>query len=135
MQTDRDKQFADLTQFGYYTNEKLNWNRKNDFCILHSIICSLQSNDNEKKILIENLDFQFDVLAVTETWHTKDNIHFNPGIMERYQKYEGNPGFSMNEWCGFFINDTLAYNEWPDLHIKAKTQKQRKWIWNYMDWN
>lgn len=29
MQTDRDKQFADLTQFGYYTNEKLNWNRKN----------------------------------------------------------------------------------------------------------
>ena len=54
------------------------------------------------QILIDNLDFQFDVLVVTKTWHTKDNIHFNPGIIEEYRRYGGNPGPSMKGGCEFF---------------------------------
>ena len=111
------EQLADPTQFGYYTThefhiltEKLNLNRKNDFSIFHSSICSLQSNIDNMQILIDNLDFQFDVLAVTETWYTKDNFHFTPGIIEGYHRYEGNTGSSVKEGCGFFIKDTLVYN-------------------------
>ena len=47
--------------------EKLNLNRKNDFSILHANTCSLQSNVDNMQILIDGTDFQFDVLAVTET--------------------------------------------------------------------
>ena len=83
------------------------------------------------EILINNLEFQFDVLAVTENWHTKDSIHFIPGIIEGFHRYEGSPGSSMKGGCGFFIKETLAYTNWPDLDIRHKskgTEFETKWI-------
>ena len=70
------------------------------------------------------------VLGVTET-QTKDNIHFNPGIIEGYHRYERNPGSSMKGGCGFFIKDNLAYTDWPDLDIRHKSKGsefETKWI-------
>ena len=81
--------------------------------------------------LMHNLDFQFDVSAVTETWHTNHNICFNPGILEEYHRYEGNPGPSMKGGCGFFIKDTLAYTNRLDLDIINKSKGsefETKWI-------
>ena len=52
------------------------------------------------------MSIQIDGLAVTKTWHTKDNIHFNPGTIGEYQRYEGNPGSSMEEGVAF-LSKTL----------------------------
>ena len=83
------------------------------------------------QIFIDGTDFQFDVLAVTETWHTKDNIHFSPGMIQGYYRYEGKPGSSMKGGCGFFIKDTLAYTNRPDLgirHKRIRSEFETKWI-------
>ena len=61
MQTDPDEQLADSTHKFHKLNEKLYLNTKNDFNILHSNICSLQSNVDDIQILTDNVDFQFDV--------------------------------------------------------------------------
>ena len=74
------------------------------------------------QILINNLAFQFDVIAVTDTWYTKDAINFNPGIIETHHIYECNPGYSVKEECRSFIKDTLAYTNLLNLDIRHKSK-------------
>ena len=50
-------------------------------------------------MLIDNLDFQFDVVALTKTWHTIDYIHFNHGTLTGYHKYDGAEGSSNKDEC------------------------------------
>ena len=42
-----------------------------NFSIFHSSICSLPEDFDKLKILLDNLEHQFDVIALTETWHWK----------------------------------------------------------------
>ena len=50
-------------------------------------------------MLIDNLDLQFDVVALTKTWHTIDYIHFNHGTLTGYHKYDGAEGSSNKDEC------------------------------------
>ena len=34
---------------------------------------------------VYQLEHQFDVIALTETWHMKTNVNFTPGILSEYQ--------------------------------------------------
>ena len=73
----------------------LKLNKSENFSIYHSNICSLQGNFDKLEILLDNLEHQFDdVIALTETWHIKNNVSFTPGILSGYQKYEGLVGLS-----------------------------------------
>ena len=81
--------------------------------------------------LINNLDNQFDVIALTETWHTKNNIYFDSGQIEGYHNYEGTEGSSNKGGCGFFIKDSLAYTIRNDLNIKFQnktTEFEINWV-------
>ena len=99
-QLDPDEHIDDPTEFKYYTTHefhKLNANissRGADFSLFYSNICSLNGNKEKLQDLINNLDNQFDVIALTETWHTKNNIYFDSGQIEGYHKYEGTEGSS-----------------------------------------
>ena len=62
------------------------WENKPKLSIFHTNICSLNAENMED--LVHDMDFNFDVLAVTETWNpdkTKDK--FSPHHIEGYQKY------------------------------------------------
>ena len=87
--------------FNYYETHgfhklknNLKLNKSENFSILHFNICSLQGNFDKLEILLDNLEHQFGVIALTETWHMEKNINFTLGILSGYQKYEGLAGLS-----------------------------------------
>ena len=70
--------------------------------------------------MLDNLEHQFDVIALTETWHWKKNINFTPGIFSGYQKCEGLAGLSKKGWCGVYIKETIPYITRPDLSLNCQ---------------
>ena len=79
----------------------------------------MNANAEKMEDLLNDLDFKFDVLAVTETWNCEKN-KFSPHCIEGYHQYYGNTGSSGKGGCGFYINDTLNYIERKDLEIRIK---------------
>ena len=137
IKVDPDENITDVTSFNYFTTHEFHklskkTNEKNKiFSILHSNICSLQGNFDKLQLLRDNLDYKFDVIAITETWHTENSVHFHPGLIDGYHKYEGNTGSSKKGGCGFYVKDTVAFANRSDLDIKHKSNKsefETKWI-------
>ena len=70
---DPDEHIVDPTEFKYYTTHefhKLKTNisrRGTNSSLFHSNICSLNGNKEKLQDFINNLDYQFDVIALTET--------------------------------------------------------------------
>ena len=97
--SDPNASIADPVNFNYYETHafhklknNLKLNKSENLSIFHSNISSLKGNFDKLEILLDNLEHQFDVIALTETWHMKNNVNFTPGILSGYQKYEGLAG-------------------------------------------
>ena len=80
IKVDPDENITDVTNFNYFTTHEFHklskkTNEKNkSFNIEH--ICSLQGNFDKLQLLSDNLDYKFDVVAITETWHRESSVQF-----------------------------------------------------------
>ena len=123
--------------FDYYTTHEFykrlsNINAKNtaSFSLMHSNIFSANKNLENLELLSTSLGHNFDVIAVSETWITKDTDtqHLTlPG----YQKYYGTPGLSRKGGCGFFVGENICFIPRPDLDISYsdnKSEFEASWI-------
>ena len=122
-------------KFQYYDTHdfhKLKNKLKNPFSILHTNICSLQHNGNDLYDLLTDLEFKFDIVAVTETWNPEEKKHkFIPPVMEGYSPYQGITGSSLKGGCGLYVSSDLSFNPRKDLNIKIKTDSceiEASWI-------
>ena len=94
---------------------------KNPFSLLHTNIRSLQYNADNLKILLANLEFKFDIIALSETWNPDFKVHtFQPPILDGYINYSGTPGSSLKGGCGLYINKDLKPLPRKDLNVKIK---------------
>ena len=60
----------------------------------------------------------------------KNDANFTPGILSRYQKYEGLVGLSKKGGCGVYIKDKIPFIKRPDLSINFKnTQSEFEVLW------
>ena len=130
-----DSFYALEPKFRYYDTHEfhiLKDKLANPFSVLHSNISSLQHNGDELFDLIADLEFKFDVVAVSETWNPEDKKHkFIPPIMEGYSPYFGITGSSLKGGCGMYINSELSYNPRKDLNIRIKTEQcelEASWV-------
>ena len=57
--------------YGFYKLKKESVSSTETFSIMHTIICYLEGNFDKLEILLHNLDYNFDVIAPTETWHVE----------------------------------------------------------------
>ena len=48
------------------------WNKNKRLSILHINICSLNANAEQLETLLHDLDYKFDILALTETWNPEE---------------------------------------------------------------
>jgi hypothetical protein len=150
MNFDTDKNFnietdnndiEDATQlsvdFSYYLTHdfhKLIQKQKSpkNISILHSNICSLRGNFDKLEQLIINLDHEFDVIALTETWNSNEKSHlFKPGLLEGYQPYDGLSGTTRKSGCGFYIRNGIKYISRKDISLSYyddDNEYQIKWI-------
>ena len=68
-------------------------------------------------MLYSDLEYQFDVIALTETWHNDNNPSFAAGILPGYQKYESTSDITKKWGCGLYIKNTIPYILRTDLNI------------------
>ena len=121
--------FYDIDQFRKTKNM---WNKKRSLGIFHTNICSLQSNINNLEDLLHDLDYTFDVIAVSETWNPeKSKASFLPKRLDGYHEYHGVTGSSLKGGCGFYIKDTFTPIPRNDLGFKITTsgsETENCWI-------
>ena len=61
------------------------------------------------KNLKRNLEFNFDVIAVSETWISYPRENIKPRIIDGYQTYHGTKGHTLKTWSGFYIKNGLKF--------------------------
>ena len=136
---DPNDHVIDPTNFSYYLTHdfhklhKKNSNKTNNtnFSVLHTNICSLQGNFDNLEQLLNNLEYEFDIIALTETWHTEGNQNFIPGLLTGYQHYEGISGSTLKGGCGFYIKNNISFvvrQELTKKHSSSQSEYEAHWI-------
>ena len=80
---DPDEEIKDNSSFSYYTSNNLRklkdrFKNSKTFSLMHTNIESLNCNFEKLQYLIKDIDYKFDIIALTETWNNeKINIFFN----------------------------------------------------------
>ena len=107
-------------------------NDKNTFSVFHTNIESLMHNFDSLHNLLVNIDHSFDVIAVSETCNSKNNVfRFSIGAIEGYHDYCGTMGHSLKGGCGIFIKKSLKFIERIKLDISFYDENngyQTKWV-------
>ena len=122
-----DESLTIKPHFDYYDIDgfkkiKSLWNKKKTFSLIHTNVCSLQANIDQLEDLLFDLDFSFDVIALSETWHSDKTQNFSPKRLEGYLEYNGAKGSSLKGGCGFYIKDTFTPIPRNDLDFKIPDQ-------------
>ena len=73
-------------------------------------------------MLLSDLEYQFDVIALTETWLNDNNPSFVASILPWYQKYQSKSYSTKKGGCGRYIKITIPYILRTDLNIRHKSQ-------------
>ena len=97
--------------FDYFSNHKFHKLIKNislfgnkRFSLLHTNISSLLGNFDKLESLLLDLDSGFDVLALSETWHSKSNdTRFKNLSIPGFHPYFGLQGSYKNGGCRFSL--------------------------------
>ena len=121
--------YSDIHEF-HKIKQKLP-KKGNCFSLLHTNIQSLNHNFEQLEILINSLEYQFDIIALSEVWCPDDKLTFNPGILQGYLSYQGTKGSSLKSGCGMYIKNSLKTVERKDLSVKVCDQNnefQSFWI-------
>ena len=103
-----------------FKNTKTLWDTKQSLSLFHTNMCSLQANIEHLEDLLHDMNYDFDVLALTETWHS-DKTSFSPKRLDGYLDYLGTKGSSLKGGCGFYIKDSLTPIPRKDLEFKLDT--------------
>ena len=115
-------------KFDYYDIDEFKkvktlWNNKKSLSIFHTNICSLQANIEQLEDLLHDMDYSFDIIALTETWNpSKSKESFAPKRIEGYLDYLGVEGSSLKGGCGFYIKDIYTPIPRKDLEFKVTDQ-------------
>ena len=137
---DIDENLTSKNNFKYYTTHdfhkllkrKENSNVENCFLVLHTNISSLQCNFSKLELLLHNLDHNFKVIAVTETWNSVHKKQlFASKILLGYHQYEGMTGETLKSGSGCFIANDWSYfvrRDISKLFYSVSSEFQALWI-------
>ncbi len=77
---------------------------------MHSNISSIKGYLENLHTLLGDLDYNLDIIALSETWHTKENdASITQLNIKGYHNYIGCNGSSLKGGCGFFVADHLSF--------------------------
>ena len=98
--------------------------------IFQSFIQIYGNFDNLEQLL-NNLKYEFDIIALTEIWRTEGNQNFIPGLLTSYQNYEGISGSTLKGGCGFYIKNNISFvvrQELTKKHSSSQGEYETHWI-------
>ena len=122
--------YYDIDMFHKLCEQQLS--TKKNFSIFHTNVSSLQGNFEKLELLLHQLNFNFDIISLTETWNPSSmQTSFNSNHLLGYQKYVGQTGTTMKSGCGFYISENINFIPRKDLDIHLYNRKNEfecKWI-------
>ena len=101
------------SNFKYYDNHEFHTLKKKcsnnrNSSNFHSNICSLQANSDKLELLTDNLNHDFDVTALSETWTFKNNnLCFEATCLQGHQLFHGVKGKTLKSGCGFYLKSGI----------------------------
>ena len=84
---------------------------------MYANIYSLNANVEHLDILLDQLDFSFDLLAVSKTRIAKSDHCKNIPRLEKYQPFVGTKGVTTKRGCSCHIRNGIKYKQSKDLDI------------------
>jgi hypothetical protein len=119
--------------FQYVTEEQLTaklkkLDRNIELSVFHMNIRSLNSKQRQICQLFELLDYEFDVIILTEIWTV--NINFYANLFTGYDFYYDLPQDSKVGGVGLFIRNTCTVHELPQYQILSTRTSvvENKWV-------
>ena len=103
-----------------------------NFTLLHTNICSLQSNIEDLEILLHDLNHDFDVISLSETWNPELKKHlFSAKHLDNYHAYIGSTGSTNKSGAGLYIHKQHNPIPRPDLDFKyyEKENEECESVW------
>ena len=113
---------TDPTCFKYYLNHEFHNLNKNINPSKNDKFLFIHTNFEQLEMLLDDLEYQLDVTALTETWHNIKSPSFVVRILPGYQKSESSSGSTKNGVCEFYNKNTIPYILGTDLNITHKSQ-------------
>ena len=107
--------------FEYYNLcdfEKMTKNNSQDksMSIIHTNIRSYSKNMQSFMILLSDLQYEFDIIGLTETWQNINKKHLiTSELLPNYQTYEYICGHTQNSGCGLYVKQGIHYDRRDDL--------------------
>ncbi len=117
----------------YYSTKRLNklYSKvveNNDLSLIHLNIHSLNANYGRLLLLLNQFNFKFDVIVLSEIWNY--NIHFLEGIMEGYDFYYDLPVNTKVGGVGIYIKNEFTCKARDDLKLKVITAASQQDVEN-----
>ena len=101
------------------------------FRLMYTNICSLRAIVEHLDIFLDQFNFSFDFLAVSETQTAKFDHMKNIPRLKNYQSFVGTEGVATKSWCGFYIGNGIKYKQRKNLDISYyddNNELQSSWI-------
>ena len=125
-------------KFDYFDNHQfhklsklIKEKKETPFSIYHTNVQSLNANFENLEVRLKNLDFEFDVVCLSEVWNCKaKKKSFLPGVLPGYREYMGTCGTTVKGGCGVYIKTTVNSEERSDLKISFyDCQNEFQFFW------
>ena len=126
------------SNFKYYDNHefhklKQKWSNNRNFSIFHTNIYLLQANSDKLELLTNNLNHDFNVIALSETWTSENNIFIWSAIFSRLSVISRCKGKTNKKWLRFLF----------EIRNKIQTKKgswykllwRKQWISIMLGWD
>ena len=102
------------TKFDYFNvhefhklTQPLKHNKEVPFSIYHTNVQSLICNFENLEDHLIRLEFQFDLICLSETWNSNSRkAKFKPPVLNGYNTYSGKRGTTLKSGCGFYIKES-----------------------------
>ena len=78
-----------------------------NFSVPHAYLCSFNGNFDKPEQLFSNLEYEFNIIALTETWNLTGNANVYSGPLAGYQNHEGINGSTLKVGRGFYIKNKI----------------------------
>jgi len=98
-----------------------------DISLFHVNIRSLNKNYSELCVFLESLQFQFDIIVLSEIWNFNLNMYGN--ILKNYTFYHDIPKDSNVGGIGVYIKDSFECTELSSLKINNSLNNRVENLW------
>ena len=118
-----NSKYLDIKQFNSFEHDV-----PSSFGMFHTNIASLNAHIDDLKSVLSRLNFNFDVIGISEHKIKKDTTPSNNIKIPGYQEFVFEPTTTNFGGTGFYLKNNIDYNQRKDLQLNSPTNYESIFI-------